>query len=569
MRILFILLACTSVLAQADLETVFEKGNGNQSATYQETIAFYKMLAGRFPTVTIRQMGLTDSGEPLHLVLFDPSSSFKPDGRAVILVNNGIHAGEPDGIDASMMLVRDLASGKVKAPGNVLLAVIPVYNIGGALNRNATSRVNQEGPEQYGFRGNARNYDLNRDFIKADARNTRSFYRIFHELDPDVFIDNHVSNGADYQYVLTYIITQPDKLGPVLGPYLSQNMMPALVSDLKRKKIESTPYVNAWGTTPDKGFAQFFESPRYATGYTALFNTIGFVVETHMLKPYPDRVRATYEFMASALAYTAKEAAVIKARRKENASHFASAKNYALGWKIDSAKVSRLEFRGFEAGYRKSAATTGERLYYDRKKPFVRQIPFYASYIPTHAVDIPRAYVVPRGQWHVRELLDLNDIRYSVMEKDSVMAVEVYRIADYKTSGAAYEGHYPHRETSAVKSVQTLIFQPGDIVVPCDQPGGRYLLEALEPAAQDSFFNWNFFDTVLQQKEHYSDYVFEDLAAKLLIERPELKAGLERKMAADTKFAASPQAQLEWIYKNSEYYEASHLRYPIYRIPKG
>lgn len=569
MRLLFILLACTSAFAQADLKTVYEKGNGNQSATYQETIAYYNMLAGRYPTVRIRQMGLTDSGEPLHLVLFDPSKSFNADGRAVILVNNGIHAGEPDGIDASMMLVRDLASGKVKAPGNVLLAVIPVYNIGGALNRNSTTRVNQEGPEQYGFRGNARNYDLNRDFIKADARNTRSFYRIFHELDPDVFIDNHVSNGADYQYVLTYIMTQPDKLGPALGSYLSQQMMPALVSDLKKKKIESTPYVNAWGTTPDKGFAQFFESPRYATGYTALFNTIGFVVETHMLKPYPERVRATYEFMASALAFTSRESAAIKARRKENAAHFASSRNYPLQWKIDSAKVSSLEFRGFEAGYRKSAATSGERLYYDRKKPFVRQIPFYAHYMPTRQVEVPRAYVVPRGQWHVRELLDLNDIRYSAIEKDSVISVEAYRIADYKTSGAAYEGHYPHRETSVVKSVQTLTFQAGDLIVPCDQAGMRYLLEALEPEAPDSFFNWNFFDTVLQQKEHYSDYVFEDLAAQLLAERAELKAGLEQKMASDPKFAASPQAQLDWIYKNSEYYESGHLRYPIFRIPRG
>ncbi len=563
--ILALLLACSAVFAQADLQTVFEKGNGNQSATYQEVMAYYKMLAGRFPTIKIRQMGLTDLGEPLHLVLFDATKSFKADGRSVILVNNGIHAGEPDGIDASMMLVRDLASGKVEAPANVLLAVIPVYNIGGMLNRNSTSRANQEGPEQYGFRGNARNYDLNRDFLKADTRNTRSFYRIFHELDPDVFIDNHVSNGADYQYVLTYIMTQPDKLGPALGNYLSQKMMPALVSDLKKKKIETTPYVNAWGTTPDKGFAQFFESPRYATGFTALFGTIGFVVETHMLKPYAQRVRATYEFMASALSFTSSESTAIKANRARDAMHYASAKNYAVQWKLDSAKVSQLEFRGYEAGRKKSGVTTGDRLYYDRRKPFVRQIPFYANYAPALEVSVPRAYVIPGGHWHVRELLDLNDIRYTVL-RDTVMDAERYQIADFKTSTAAYEGHYPHRDTRVTASKGEVAFRSGDLYVPTAQPGIRYLLEALEPEAQDSFFNWNFFDTVLQQKEHYSDYVFEDLAEKLLGQDAGLKKAFEAKMASDPKFARDPGAQLDWIYKNSVYYEREHMRYPVFRI---
>lgn len=232
-----LLLFSLSVLSQKNnkYDTFFEKGNGNQSVTYEETIKYYKLLANDFPTIKVQETGMTDSGFPLHIVVFNPDKEFDfnkiTTTKAVILINNGIHAGEPDGIDASMQLYRDLALGKIKAPKNTVLVCIPVYNIGGALNRNSTSRANQNGPEEYGFRGNARNYDLNRDFIKSDTKNTKSFVEIFHLANPDVFIDNHVSNGSDYLYKLTYIMTQHNKLGTALGDFLNEEMMPAIVND--------------------------------------------------------------------------------------------------------------------------------------------------------------------------------------------------------------------------------------------------------------------------------------------------------------------------------------------------
>jgi hypothetical protein len=204
LTVAFLLFSLTN-FAQKDTKysTFFEKGNGNQSATYQETIDYYTLLATDFPTIKMIKMGATDSGESLHLVLFNPEKSFNlaeiQKNKAVLLINNGIHAGEPDGIDATMQLFRDLALGKIKIPKNTIVSTIPIYNIGGALNRNSTTRANQDGPEIYGFRSNGRNYDLNRDFIKSDTRNTKSFAELFHKLNPDVFIDNHVSNGADYQ----------------------------------------------------------------------------------------------------------------------------------------------------------------------------------------------------------------------------------------------------------------------------------------------------------------------------------------------------------------------------------
>lgn len=568
---LFLLFSLTNY-AQKDSKyiTFFEKGNGNKSATYQETVDYYTLLSNDFSSIKMVEMGATDSGEPLHLVIFNPKKQFNlakiQKNKAVLLINNGIHAGEPDGIDATMQLFRDLALGKIKVPKNTIVTAIPLYNIGGALNRNSNSRANQDGPEVYGFRGNGRNYDLNRDFIKSDTRNTRSFAELFHKLNPDVFIDNHVSNGADYQYKLTYIMTQQNQLGTVLGSYLDTVMMPSIVLDLQKKNIETTPYVNAFSETPDNGFVQFFDSPRYSTGYTSLFNTIGFVVETHMLKKYSERVKATYEYMRSTINFMDANYIKIKQMRLQNQEQYAPKKSYTIKWEIDTSKVTSFSFLGFKAGHKKSEVTNGNRLFYDRSKPFTKDIPYLKEYKSVKKITIPRAYIIPKAFWNIIDLLKSNEIKYEVLKKDTIIEVESYKIADYKTSDTPYEGHYIHRDTKVIGKHKTMTFAKGDYVVATQQRGIKYLLEALEPEGIDSFFNWNFFDTMLQQKEGYSSYVFEDTAALLLQDKPELKAILEQKKTKDSTFAKSPEAQLDWVYKHSIYYEKEHLQYPIYRV---
>ncbi len=551
-------------------ETLFEKGNGNQSANYQETIDFYSLLANDFKTIKMQKMGLTDSGLPLHIVTFNPEMNFNFDKinkkKSVILINNGIHAGEPDGIDATMMLFRDLALGKIKIPKNLVIVAIPVYNIGGTLNRNSTTRANQDGPEEYGFRGNGRNFDLNRDFIKLDTRNTKSFVDIFHKINADVFIDNHVSNGADYQYKLTYIMTQHNKLGTVLGNFLNNEMMPEIVKDLTNKKVEITPYVNAFEDTPDNGFAQFFESPRYATGYTSLFNSIGFVVETHMLKKYSERVKVTYDFMLSTIDFTDKNYQKIKELRLKNELQYQSRKKYTLKWEIDSSKVEKIDFLGYEGTIKRSDVTTGNRLFYYKNKPYKKSILYYKEYKPVKEINIPKAYIIPKSWWNVIDLLKLNNVQFSQLKRDTIIEVESYKIADYKTVTNAYEGHYLHRNTKILSKIEKIKFSKGDFLFTTNQKAVKYLLETLEPEAIDSFFNWNFFDTILQQKEGYSDYVFEDLANKILLENPTLKLEFEKKKIDDLVFLKNPEAQLNWVYKHSIYYEKAHLQYPVYRI---
>lgn len=549
--------------------TPYEKGNKNQTSTYQEAIDFYAALDKQFETVKMTEMGQTDSGEPLHLLIFNPDKDFdlnKKQSKAVLLVNNNIHPGEPDGVDASMLLFRDFVLNTITIPKNTIVAMIPFYNVGGTLNRNSFSRANQNGPESYGFRGNSRNFDLNRDFIKSDTKNARSFAELFQLVNPDVFIDNHVSNGADYQYVFTYIQTQHQKLGTNIGNYLKNEMTPQIRNQLLKKKIESIPYVTVYGATPQKGFTQMMDLPRYSTGYASLFHTIGYMPETHMLKKYEDRVKVTYEFMLETILHTDANYLKIKDLRNKNQFQFKPKSLYTLQWKIDSTKVDQIEFLGFESGYKKSDISGKERLFYDKKKPFKKKIPYYQFYKPHKQVEIPTAYLIPKSWWNVIDLLKLNKVEMIQLKKDTLIEVEKYKIADYKTGTSAYEGHYQHFNTTVHKSIEIIAFKKGDFFIPTQQFAVKYLLETLEPEAPDSFFNWNFFDAILQQKEGYSAYVFEDLAAEILKNNPILKEQFEKKKAEDKSFSENGSAQLDWIYKNSQYYESSHLTYPVYRV---
>lgn len=567
LKYLFCFISTTLCFAQQNWITTFENGTGNQSATYEECIAFYKKLDAAFETITLQEMGMTDSGKPLHLILFSAAKNFDyTKQKTKILINNGIHPGEPDGIDATMLLFRDLALQKIAIPKNTLVAAIPVYNIDGMLNRNSSSRANQNGPEAYGFRGNGRNYDLNRDFIKSDTKNSRSFQALFHLVQPDVFLDNHVSNGADYQYTFTCIATQHERLGEKLGSFFINEMYPALVQDMQKKKIDVVPYVNIHGAKPDLGYEQFTDTPRYATGYTTLFNTLGFVPETHMLKAFKDRVKVTYEFMVSAIEYTDKNFEKITSIKKENSLNYQPGKLYPIEWTIDSTKISYLNFKGYEGGYKPSAISGKDRLYYDKNKPFTKKIPFYGAYKPTKFITIPKAYIIPQTQWHVIELLKLNNFGYKQFENDTLINVETYKIKDYKTTKSAYEGHYGHFNTQVNTNTEYIKFCKGDYYFSTEQLGVKYLLETLEPEAVDSFFNWNFFDTILQQKEGYSNYVFEDIAKQILDENSKLKQEFETKKQTDSAFAENGAAQLDWVYKHSKYFEKEFMRYPVFRV---
>nr|WP_314494832.1 hypothetical protein [uncultured Chryseobacterium sp.] len=571
LKYLLLFLSTSLFFSQTPFQTPFEKGNGNQTSTYREMNDFYENLAKNFSTIQYLRKGEDDNGKPIYVVVYNPFVDKDPEKlrkeKAILFINNGIHPGEPDGIDATMMLMRDLATKKIKTPENFIVAAISAYNVGGMLNRGSFSRANQNGPEEYGFRGNAKNYDLNRDFIKADSKNARSFQEIYQWLKPDVFIDNHVSNGADYQYTFTYISTFKERLGNRLGEYFYNDFQPENLKDLRKKGYDSTPYVNIHGDVPEIGFAAFEDSPRYSTGYASLFNALATMPETHMLKPYDKRVDATYQYMLVNLNNLDKDYKKIKQLRHENLVQYQAGKQYGIRWKIDSTKYSMMDFKGFEGKYKPSEISGKPRLYYDRKKPFTKKIKLFTTAVSTSQITIPRYYIVPKSQYKIIEELRRNGIRLEPITENTPASVQYYIINDFKTVKSPYEGHYLHYETKLTKLNGNVEFSQGDFRVPTDQDGVKYIIETLEPEAADSFFNWNFFDSILSQKEYYSAYIFEDTAAELLKEDHDLKKKFEEMKASDKEFAEDRTAQLDWIYRHSPYFEQKTYRvYPIYKI---
>lgn len=551
-------------------QTPYELGNKNQTATYDEAIDFYKKLAASSTQAKLFSYGNTDFGKPLHLLVLSKDKIFDPvqirkSNKRILLINNGIHPGEPEGIDASMIFARDLLK-ENKLPNDVVICIIPIYNIDGSFNRSSTSRANQNGPEAYGFRGNSKNYDLNRDFIKTDSKNSATFQQIFTLWQPEIFVDTHTSNGADYQYTMTLIPTQKDKLNPILADYLTGTMVPSLYSEMKKKGFELIPYINSVEETPEAGITGFLESPRYSTGYAALHNVIGFMPETHMLKAYDKRVESTLLLLKTYVEIVERDALIIGENKDKADKAIAMQKQFPLSWKLNESVYDSISFKGFAAKYKPSAVSGADRLYYDRSQPYTKTIKYWNKFEPQVTIDKPLAYVIPQAWDRVIALLKLNGVKVQQLTADADIQVDSYYISDYKTATRPFEGHYLHSNVLLRTEKQQRKFYTGDYIVYTDQPQNRYIIETLEPQATDSFFTWNFFDSILDQKEHYSAYVFEDTAAELLKNTKGLTEKLNQEKTKNPAFAKDPRAQLEFVYKNSNYYESTHLRYPIARL---
>ena len=554
-----------------NITTRFEQSNGTQSPTYYEIVDWWKKLDKQSDYVKLLTMGMTDAGFPLHLVIVSADKdfnieSFKKKNKRIILINNGIHPGEPDGIDASMLLVRDIAINKYKLPNNIVLAIIPVYNIGGCLNRSPNYRIDQNGPVEKGFRGNSQNLDLNRDFIKCDSKDAKAFAEIFHLTDPDVFIDNHVSDGADYQHIMTLLTSQHNKLGGVMGEYLNQEFEPALYSLMKEKGYDLVPYVNSFGDTPENGWPEYWDGPRYSSGYATLWHSFAFVPETHMLKSYDQRVRSTYALMQCFIEFTAKNSDKIRDLRIQTKQSVKSLAEFPISWQLDRSKWKEIIYKGYEAGRKTSEVSGLPRLYYDRSKPFEKQVKLYNYFVAKTFIQKPKAYIIPQGWWKVIDLLKLNKVEMRPFSRDTVVEVEVYHIDDYKTLPRQYEMHHLNSEVKISSTIEKMNFRKGDWYIPMNQAANRFLIETLEPQAEDSYFAWNYFDAILGQKEGFSGYAFEDIAAQYLKEHPDVKLKLDERRVRDTVFAKNANAQLNFVYQNSPYFEPDYLRYPVYRV---
>jgi hypothetical protein len=604
--------------------TPWEKSEGKSTATYEECVQWYATVARLFPGwVNFGSIGSGDNGLPIYAISYSTENRQKlsrwgtpvqempgevetgiiaksDDGTPInpatseqskfisLLINNNIHPGEPEGTDASMLLLRDMIFFPEQyynpysiKPLNLKITIVCQYNVDGTVNRGRPSRANQVGPDAYGFRGNAKNLDLNRDFIKMDSKNAMALVKLMANKRFDFMIDNHTSNGADYQHVLTYFHTRPEKFFNPRQQWIQpfeQEFRKRLLSD----SWKTAPYVETLKAIPDSGLYAFWETGRYATGYAALLGTVGYTVETHMLKPFPQRVLATLAFMEnfienlgwviipdinSGYGLTSMPEFRKTGTLRSMPTFYPSEPRYLpLNFQLDKSTAEKIDFYGYTAGYKPSEVTGLPRLYYDRSKPWNRKIDYYSTYRPVDSVKVPRAYVVSSAYPEIVEMLKRNEVFVKRNSVDTQIAMRVSYIVDYKTVSRPYESHYLHYDVKVKDTILVLKISAGDYIVPVRKEWAALLINVLEPQAPDSYFAWNFFDGILQQKEGFSDYVFEDYAAEFLKNNPLKRAEFEEKKRTNPEFKASAWSQLQWIYQQTNLYEPTHNRYPVFRL---
>ncbi|MBS1546479.1 MAG: hypothetical protein JST38_16805 [Bacteroidetes bacterium] len=545
---------------------------GDTSVTWQQAIERYAYLDSLHTGAKLTTIGHDDDGHPIHLFIISDGSGFTPDsiratGKNILWVTNGIHPGEPDGIDASLILAQALLESDqlMGLLVNTAVCIVPVYNVSGALNRGSFSRANQDGPKEYGFRGNAKNLDLNRDFMKMDSENARSLVAALTAWDPDIYFETHVSDGADHQYIMALLATQKDKLSKPLADFMTVTLIPGQYAWMQHKGMLMCPYFETTGSIPEEGLQGFNDGPRYSSGHAALFNRIGIISESHMLKPYPDRVNATLQLLFGTLAVMNEHNVQLREARAAANSATARAGEFGLNWRLDTAVVEDLPWKGFAVKRETSAVTGLPRIRYDHAEPTDILVPWRDAYRPSLTVRKPKAYIVPRQWQAVVERLRLNGVQMEPLAKDTVLTVEQDSIGDFITVSMAYEGHYLHRNIHMVRNRRQVAAHAGDWRIPMGNLTDRYVVEALESQADDGFFAWNFFDALLQQKEWFDDYVFEDLAARMLAGDPSLAGEFKTKRASDASFAADAQAQLTWLYRRSPWMEPGYRKYPVLR----
>ncbi len=555
--------------------TPFEAGNQNQTTTPEQCTAFYADLGAQFPEVLRTFIfGTSDGGLPMLAGVVTADGEFdrerlRQQGRPVFFNNNGIHPGEPEGIDACMALVRDFCidPSRRAALGQTVFLFVAVYNVDGHSNRADTSRVNQIGPESFGFRANSRNLDLNRDFVKCDSREAQAFNRLFTLWDPDVMVDTHTSNGADYRYTMTLIHTQTDKLGEGLGRFMRDTMLPSIYQQMEQRGWPTSPYVEPVGDSPDQGISHMLDVPRFSTGYAALHHTIGFMPETHMLKPFADRYAATRALVETVLDFTTSHGPQIQALRQKARQVAASQTPCPLQWKIDRGNPSRLRFHGYKAVYTPSRLGNYQRMAYDRNQPWQGEIDVFDRCSVERAMARPVAYVFGRAYQEIADRLQWNGVRLERLISDVSLTVRVYRIASVVSRATPYEGRLFHDEVYLTEHTETLAFRAGDFRVPLDQPDARYAIETLEPLAHDSFFRWGFFNAVLEKKERFSNYVFEDTAEQMLAQEPALRDAFEAWKAQVPHLLSDQDAVLGFLFAHGHRHrEPEWMRYPVAAI---
>jgi hypothetical protein len=560
------------------MQTHAESTNYRQTPNYADTIAFAKALADASPAIEYRGFGHSGQGRELPLLIASETQTFTPEaafeqGKAVVLIQACIHSGEPDGKDAGFALLRDIAITKTAAGilENVVLLFIPVYNTDGHERSTPYNRINQNGPESMGWRTTSTYQNLNRDYMKADTPETRAFLRLWNEWDPHLFIDCHVTDGADYRCNITF---HHEHHAGVDNAVLEWER--DVFDNRVAKATEAAGNVISWylefidNRDLTLGTRDFNGSPRFSTGYAPLRNRAGILIETHMIKDYRSRVVGTYDFLRAALTEVNNDPdRLIQITHEADHRTIDAAETYDPSnlFPVDfelTEETTPFELKAFEYQTEQSDVSGDLRVIYGRE-PLDLTIPMYDTFRVTAAVAPPLQYIVPTQWTSVIEVLHAHGIEFRSLAETTSIEVESYKLSNVQWPGEPFEGrHMPRFDVERVVEVRE--FPAGSIVVPLAQPLGKLILNLLEPQAPDSFARWGFFNAIFEEKEYAEHYVLETLAREMMAADADLKREFEELLASDPQFAASPAHRLRFFYKRSPYWDPQMNLYPVGRI---
>jgi len=509
----------------------------------------------------------------MYLAVLSKDRAFTPEqaaqtGKPIVFVQNGIHPGEICGKEASLALMRDILITKKhkKLLDNVILLVLPVFNVDGHENTSPYNRANQLGPAMTGFRATAQRLNLNRDYLKADSPEMQAWTLMFTAWRPHLLIDNHVTDGADHQYAITYTISSHENAPAVIRRWTTQEFMPAVTERLNKAGHEISPYVILKGEDLSFGLRSFVDIPRFSTGYAIIHNRPGMLVEMHMLKDFRTRVEGNYALMWAVLEELNKNptALVDAVRRAEEETVAGLTEPYPLRFKNSGDSVM-VEFLGYEYEYVESEIAGTKWVRYHPDKPMTMNIPYFNTSVVTEAVIPPKYYLIPREWQEQIELLALNGVDILRLTEPLTVEVEMYRLTNPEWSKRSYESHVRVSYDSETKIV-TRTFPAGTAVVPNKQPAAKVAMQLLEPKGPDSFVAWGFFNTIFERKEYIEEFAVEKLAQEMLADDAELKAEFEAKLDADSTFRDSPHDRWYFFYRQSPYFEEGLNLYPVARL---
>ncbi len=557
-------------------QTLAEQTDYRKSWNYADTIAFARKLAKASPLIEYKSYGKSGEGREMPLLIVAENKDFTPEqakksGKAIIFIQAGIHSGEIDGKDAGFALIRDVAITKTVPDllKNSIIIFTPIYNVDGHELVSPYNRINQNGPDEMGFRGTSTNLNLNRDYMKADAPETRAWLGLWNDWKPDFFIDCHVTDGAEFQYNVTYEYAHFDEVSPEIKNWMDEHFDGKIVPKVESEGNLLTHYVEFAGREVTKGIATFIATPRFATGYVPLRNRAGLLIETHSYKNYKSRVRGTYDI----LRYTIDEInqskkSLFEANKKateetiERGKTYDANRQFPLQMEI-TEKSEPLEFKGTEYTKEKSDISGVEMIKYGTK-PLNITIPKFDTAKVTASVAPPLYYIVPAQWQNVIEVVKAHGIKFQTITKPLTIEVESYRLIEPKFAPMPFESHnVVSYKINPLKETRT--FPANSIIIPLAQETGNVIVHLFEPASQDSFMYWGFFSAIFEQKEYGEAYVLEKLARKMLEKDAGLKKEFEEKLK-DENFAKSARARLTFFYERSPYFDKRIGLYPVGRI---